>query len=352
MNFTLMSILKFYKFNLGVSSIISLFIGALLYFLKANQIGFILSMALSPIIFTSIYILYLERLFAPLLSVLLILISFLFYASSHYFSKSITALYNFDKSSAPAHQYFIIILTLITFFTIIASIYTTIVKHYIDNKKALTGRQGKIGPRGEIGKKGDNNHSTEDIIIQQLKPYAESIFKLALKQQTPNTFVDENKTYLKNMLFLDAIENAVHSYGFKSIKLKLRKQVLEKLNQETDEHKIIKQDMVYQSEITRKLLLLMQKEISQWMETIVQYENGIFFLQNATLHVKSWNTLYTFKDKERELPTSPFHMLNQYDSWLWSQLTEDEYRNLKYKLKITCDNDNSNCMATKSPMGI
>lgn len=339
--------LKPYKNMLLVTLLVSGVIGLALFLQKKSK-GVILIGSLLPFLSAIFQILFLEREFATLLSLSLILLSVIYYTSFQLFNKSLTAIKNLHKARASSYNTFIILLAFVSFVTIIGLQYSFIVKYRIDKKQVLQGVRGRTGERGKQGPSAINITDEKLLIYQNASKYTEDIFLVALRQRNPNKQFTETKTYFNNILMKQSVENAIQSWGFNSILLDLRKRYLEDTrNKSLDKNSLCALDKANQDKIIQALQQMMQNEINEWITIFSQYENGFLFLQNHLLLETSWNTLYTSKDKQRKLPESPFILLRKRDIWLWNELSKKEYLNKKHTVEISCNTQNTNCEAER-----
>ena len=187
--------LKPYNKLILLSVLLSLIFGITLFITKQNVL-FVSIGSILPLLSAFIQILLLEREFAVLLSVSIILLSVTYYTSVSYFKKSLQALNNFNKTSSASFNLFIVLLSIITFLTIIGAQYSMVVKHNIDKKTAPRGVIGKTGDRGENGDIANNILDEETIIIKAMKLYSEKVLKIALRQRYQNKEFPETNTYL------------------------------------------------------------------------------------------------------------------------------------------------------------
>ena len=221
-----------------------------------------------------------------------------------------------------------------------------IVKYRIDKKEAPTGLKGKIGSRGDNGEEGINITDEREIIKQVMNVYSEQIFLVALRQRYPNEIFSENTNYFKNIHIKQSINNAITSWGFRSIMLELRKKYLDDMRNTVGKQPC-EQDMNNQNKIIKALQQMMQNELNEWIEVFSRYENGFLFLRNPIYLEKNWETLYSKQDKLRGLPTSPFELLRKREIWLWNELTKEEYMKNTHILKISCNTLDQNCSPTR-----
>lgn len=339
--------LKPYKNMLIVTILLSGIIGLALFFQQKSK-GVIVIGSLLPILSALFQILFLEREYATILSFSLILLSVIYYTSFQLFNKSLTAIKNLHKGRASSYNTFIILLAFVSFVTIIGLQYSFIVKYRIDKKQALQGVRGKIGERGEQGPSAINLSDEKLIIYQNASKYAENIFVVALRQRYPEKQFTETKKYFNNILMKQSIENAIQSWGFNSILLDLRKRYLEDTRKKSlDKNSLCTLDKANQDKIIKALQQMMHNEINEWITIFSQYENGFLFLQDPLLLETSWNTLYTNKDKQNNLPESPFVLLRKRDVWLWNELTKKEYLAKTHTVELSCNTQNTNCDATR-----
>jgi hypothetical protein len=339
--------LKPYKNMLIVTLLVSGVIGLALFLQKKSK-GVILIGSLLPLLSALFQILFLEREFATLLSLSLILLSIIYYTSFQLFSKSLTAIKNLHKGRASSYNTFIILLAFVSFVTISGLQYSFVVKYRIDKKQALRGVSGRIGERGEQGSLAINITDEKIIIYQNSSKYAENIFVVALRQRYPEKQFTETKKYFNNILMKQSIENAIQSWGFNSIMLDLRKRYLEdSKNKSLDKNELCKLDETNQDKIIKALQQMMQNEINEWITIFSKYENGFLFLQDTLLLETSWNTLYTNRDKLNKLPESPFVLLRKRDIWLWNELTKKEYLDKIHTVELSCNTQNTNCSAKR-----
>lgn len=339
--------LKPYKNMLLVTLLVSGIIGLAL-FLQQKSKGIILIGSLLPFLSALFQILFLEREFATLLSLSLILLSVVYYTSFQLFNKSLLAIKNLHKGRASSYNTFIILLAFVSFVTIIGLQYSFVVKYRIDKKQALQGIRGRKGVRGEQGPSAINITDEKVIVYQHASKYAENIFVVALRQRYPDKQFTETKKYFNNILMKQSIENAIQSWGFNSILLDLRNRYLEDTRSKSlDKNSLCTLDKANQDKILQALQQMMQNEINEWITIFSKYENGFMFLQDHLLLETSWNTLYTNKDKLNKLPESPFVLLRKRDIWLWNELSKKDYLSKKHIVEISCNTQNTNCEAKR-----
>jgi len=337
--------LKPYKNTLLISLLLSGIIGLALFLLKKDK-SMIFIGSLLPMLSSLFQILFLEREFASLITFSLILLSILYYSSFKFFKKALVAIINFKKERGASYNVFILLLILGTFITIITTQYSLIVKYRIDKKEAQRGNQGRVGERGDIGAKATNLTSEIDIINQSMDQYSEKVFKIALRQRYPNKEFPENNTYFNNIFMKQSIDNAINSWGFRSMLIDVRQRYLNDLptKQQNNPNKPqCELEEIDFNNMIKALQQMMQLEINAWFEIFALYENGLTFLQQPLLLETSWETLYSKRDKENNLPKTPFELLEKRDIWLWNSLTKKEYLKNTHKLSVKCDALNKDC---------
>lgn len=337
-----------YKMMLFISFLFSGIIGVSLFLLNKAKSMIIIG-SLLPMLSSLFQILFLEREFSTLLTTLLILLSVLYYSSYKFFKKSLVAITNFKKERGASYNVFILLLIIATFISIITTQYSLIVKYRIDKKEAPIGAQGRVGERGVMGIKAKNLTSEQDIIRQSINRYREYIFKIALRQRYPTKKFPDDKIFFKNVFMKQAIENAIYSWGFRSILLDLRERYLNNLKNKQNNNpnsEICEIEQVNQNNIIKTLENMMKMEINAWIEIFAKYENGLLFLQSPFLLETSWVTLYTKRDKMNKLPKTPFETLKTREIWLWSQLTKKEYLESEHMLYTSCSGDTCNAIRT------
>ena len=116
---TIIRRLKPYKNMLLFSLAISAIIGIAMFLLKKDNEVIVVS-TLLPILSSIFQILFLEREFAILLSICLILLSVIYYTSFQFFNKSLLTIKTLQKNRNSSYNVFIILLAFISFITIIS----------------------------------------------------------------------------------------------------------------------------------------------------------------------------------------------------------------------------------------
>lgn len=337
--------LKPYKNMLLISLLLSGVIGISLFLLKKDK-SMIFVGSLLPMLSSLFQILFLEREFASLITFTLILLSLIYYSSFNFFKKALIAITNFNKERGASYNVFIILLVLGTLISIITTQYSLVVKYRIDKKEAQRGNQGRVGERGDIGAKAENLTSESDIINQTMDQYSENILKIAIEQRFPDKYIDHSKTYFNNILMKQSIDNAINSWGFRSMLIDLRQRYLNDLptkQQNNPDKPQCELEEIDFNNMIKALQHMMQLEINAWFEIFSLYENGLTFLQQPLLLETSWETLYSKRDKENNLPKTPFELLEKRDIWLWNSLTKKEYFKNTHKLSVKCDSLNNDC---------
>ena len=119
---TIIRRLKPYKNMLLFSLAISAIIGIAMFLLKKDNEVIVVS-TLLPILSSIFQILFLEREFAILLSICLILLSVIYYTSFQFFNKSLLTIKTLQKNRNSSYNVFIILLAFISFITIISILY-------------------------------------------------------------------------------------------------------------------------------------------------------------------------------------------------------------------------------------
>lgn len=335
--------LKPYKRMVLFSLALSIILGLAMFLLKQGKTLIVIS-TLIPLLSTLFQILFLEREFATLLSVSLILLSIIYYTSFTFFKKSLVAIRNLQKSRASSYNVFIVLLGIVSFVTILGLQYSMIVKYKIDKKKGRQGLQGKVGSRGNRGDIAINEQNELTILQQSMEKYSQQIFLVGLRQRYPDNKWSENTDYFKNISMKQAIPNAINSWGFRSIMLELRKNYM---NEAVDGNETCDTDKATRDKIIKALEQMMKTEINTWIEIFSQYENGFLFLQTPLSLETDWETLYSKQDKDNKLPSSPYTILRKREIWLWNELTREEYMKKAHSVKIVCDTLNNNCEATR-----
>ena len=299
-------------------------------------------------IFTLITLLIFNNYFwFTIVSILLILGSILFITYKIQLEEVISSANNINSNNGSImgslkeypknFSFFFWIMFTITCITVIGIIIARKVYHKMLLKESKIGEQGYIGERGEIGDNSPIIDSPGEICYQHLIAHANTVIE-KIKINRGIDF-ELGTTHLKNFNFKDNLKRIAYSKNFTEEIFKLARC---KLGCSSDDvTRNLKEN--YCQDKKRFMVVIINKikaDLTEWIERIVLYRNGLKFLESELLMPSDWDTLYLNADKQSGLAKNPYdHLTELSTGWGCSN---------KSKIAKCCDSDNEGAVSEET----